>query len=95
MKQFDIHGKKINYDAPGQLGANSPKPQKLPFVPRFRQQLDALVSYHDRQGRPNAPLSVTMPQLRTLMNVPKEQREYKVTGLETYRSHLLVVVEPE
>lgn len=95
MKRLDIHGRKIDYDAPGQLGAHSPKPEKLPFVPRFKQQLDAVADYRDSRGETEWPLHVTLAQLRLIMKVPKEQVTFTPTGKETYRNHPLVVIDDE
>ena len=93
MRQFDCHGRKINYDAPGQLGANSPQPEKLPRVDRFRQQLDRLVEYHDARGDRDKPLHVTLEQLKRLCGVSEEQRNWKPTGDELYHGHPLILTE--
>jgi hypothetical protein len=95
VKQFDNRGRKINYDAPGQIGAHSVKPQKLPHVDRFLQQLDRLVEYHDRRGDQVKPLHVTLEQMRQLMKVPKETVNWYPKGDEEYRGHPLRVVEEE
>lgn len=93
MKQFDCHGKKINYDAPGQLGAGGGKPQKLPHVDRFRQQLDRLVEHHDGRGEPDRPLHVTLAQMKQLCGVSQEQVNWKPTGTENYHGHPLALTE--
>jgi hypothetical protein len=95
MKQFDCRGRKINYDAPGQLGANSPKPGKLPRVDRFRQQLDRLVEYHDRRGETDRPLHVTLAQMKQLCGVSHEQVNWKPSGAERYHGHPLVLTEEQ
>jgi hypothetical protein len=82
MRQFDCHGRKINYDAPGQLGAGGKKPEKLPRVDPFRQALDRLVAYHDQRGNPDMPLHVTLAQLRQLCRVHPEDMEWKPSGTE-------------
>lgn len=93
MKQFDARGKKIDYDAPGQIGRFSPKQEKLKVKPLLNQQLDRLADYWDTKGEPNHPLHVTLAQLRILEHIPKEQKTYAPTGQEHYRGHLLFVVE--
>jgi hypothetical protein len=95
VRQFDIHGKKINYDAPGQMGAHTPKPQKLPMRPRFNVQLDALCDYYEGRGEKDRPLHVTMAQIRSVMHVPRDQVSYEPTGKEEYRGHLLFVLDDE
>ena len=72
MRQFDNRGRKIDYDAPGQIGRHSPKQQKLPRVNRFRQQLDRLCEYYDAKGEREKPLHVTLSQLRELCDVDPE-----------------------
>lgn len=95
MKQYDNRGRKIDYDAPGQLGRHTPKPEKLKKRARFNEQLDALVEYHNGRGQLQKPLHVTLDQLRLLMGVPKEQVVWEPTGAETYRDHPLFVVDDE
>lgn len=95
MKQFDSRGKKIDYDAPGQIGRFTPKPEKLKRRPRLNEQLDALVDYHNSRNQPKKPLHVTLDQLRLLMGIPKDQATYEVTGMETYRQHPLFVVDDD
>lgn len=93
MKQFDCHGRKINYDAPGQIGAGGQKPEKLPRVDRFRQQLDRMVEYHDGKGEPDKPLHVTLGQLKQLCGVAHDDEKWKPAGTELYHGHPLVVTE--
>lgn len=93
MKHIDACGKKIDYDAPGQIGRFSPKQEKLKVKPPLIQQLDRLAEYWDAKGEPNHPLHVTLAQLRTLEHIPKDQVVYIPTGKECYRGHLLFVVE--
>lgn len=93
MKQFDCHGRKINYDAPGQIGAGGSKPQKLPRVDRLRQQLDRLVEYHNGRGGADMPLHVTIDQMRQLCGVPWDQEDWKPSGTENYQGHPLVVTD--
>jgi hypothetical protein len=80
MKQFDSRGRKIDYDAPGQIGRFSPKQEKLKAVPLLNQQLDRLAAYWDERGQPDKPLHVTLAQLRILERIPKDQVEYVPTG---------------
>lgn len=93
MRRTDCHGKPIDYDAPGQLGRHSAKPQKLPRVDRFRQQLDRLVEYYNGRGQKDLPLRVTMDQIRKLEKIPPDMATWRPTGYETYRDHPLVVTE--
>jgi hypothetical protein len=93
MKQLDCHGRKINYDAPGQLGAGSQPPQKLPRVDRFRQQLDRLVEYYNIRNQLQMPLRVTFSQMKQLCGVSWEHRDWKPAGTEKYRDHPLVLTE--
>jgi hypothetical protein len=96
MKQFDNRGRKINYDAPGQLGAHSPRPQKLKKRARFAEQIDAMVDYWNGRGEAHRPLGVTLSQLKNLMHIPDEKRlKWQPTGDETYRDHPLFVVDEE
>ena len=96
MKQFDNRGRKIDYDAPGQLGRHSPKPQKLPRIPRFQQQLDRLTDYYDAKGEKERPLRVTLEQLRGIMRIhPDDWATWRPSGEETYRNHPLVVIADE
>jgi hypothetical protein len=92
MKKFDCRGRKINYDAPGQLGAWSAKPEKLP-VDRFIQQLNRLVDYYDARGQRELTLHVTYEQLRGLERIDPDDRCWKPTGKETYRNHVLIVTD--
>lgn len=93
MKQYDCHGKKIDYDAPGQIGRFSPKPEKLPRVDRFRQQLDALRAYYDGRGETERPMHVTLGQLRQLCKVNPDDLTWKPSGNEKYYEHPLIVTE--
>lgn len=95
MKQFDCHGRKINYDAPGQIGAGGQKPEKLPRVDRFRQQLDRLVAYHDGRGEPNRPLHVTFDQMKQLCGVSHDQVNWRPAGTEKYHGHPLALAEEQ
>lgn len=96
MKQFDIRGRKIDYDAPGQIGAHSPPQQRLKRKPLLNEALEKLAAYWDAKGEPNRPLHVTLDQLRILEHVPKElASKFQPTGQERYRGHLLFVVDDE
>jgi hypothetical protein len=95
MKQFDNRGRKIDYDAPGQIGRFSPKTEKLKVKAPLYLQLDRLCEYWAARGQPDRPLHVTLAQLRILQRVPKEQVEYVPTGQERYSGHLLFVVDEE
>lgn len=95
MRQFDCHGRNINYDAPGQLGAGGLKTDKLPRVDRFRQQIDRLVEYHDRRGETMVPLHVTLCQMKQLCGVSHEQVDWKPTGSENYHGHPLALTEEQ
>lgn len=93
MKQFDCRGRKINYDAPGQLGANSPKQEKLPRIDRFKQQLDRLVEHYDSTGKMTTPLHVTLMQMKQLCGISREQVDWKPVGKEFYRGHALILAD--
>lgn len=96
MKQFGNRGRKIDYDAPGQIGRFSPKPEKLKRRPRFNEQLDGLVDFYDKRGEPARPLSVTLPQLMTILQVPdKERLKWKPKGGENYKGHPFLIVDDE
>lgn len=93
MRRTDCHGQPIDYDAPGQLGRHSVKPQKLPRVDRFRQQLDRLVDYYDGRGQKELPLRVTLDQIKRLEKIPADDLTWRPDGHKTYRNHPLVVTE--
>ena len=96
MKQFDNRGRKIDYDAPGQIGRFSPKQAKLPRTPRFNEQLNRLVDFYNKRGEPQRPLSVTLGQLMTILRIPGEERlRWKPKGDETYSGHPFVIVDDE
>ena len=95
MKQFDSRGRKIDYDAPGQIGRFSPKQEKLKRKAPLYEQIDRLCEYWESKGDPQHPIHVTLEQLRTLERVPKDQPSYTPTGQERYRGHLLFVVDDE
>ena len=93
MRQLDCHGRKINYDAPGQLGAGTPKPEKAPRVDPFLRGLDGLVAHHNRNGNREMPLHVTLAQMKRICGIPLEDMNWKPCGAEEYRGHPLVLAE--
>lgn len=96
MKQFDNRGRRIDYDAPGQLGRHSKPPEKLPRIPRFQQQLDRLTDFYNQRGEPDRLLRVTLSQLRGIMHVkPEDWPTWKPSGTETYRNHPFLVIADE
>lgn len=95
MKQFDNRGRRIDYDAPGQIGRHSQKPEKLPRIPRFQQQLDRLTDFYNARGESERPLRVTLSQLRGIMRVDPNDTMWKPTGAEIYRNHPLAVIPDE
>jgi hypothetical protein len=96
MRRYDIHGRKIDYDAPGQLGRHSKPAEKLPRIPRFQEQLDRLTNYYDAKGKRGMPLRVTLEQIRRIMRIhPDDWSTWRPSGEETYRGHPLVVIADE
>lgn len=93
MRRTDCHGKPIDYDAPGQLGRHSVKPQKLPRVDRFRQQLDRLVEYYNGKGETTRTLHVTLEQMKKLCHIDADNEVWRPVGNETYRDHPLAMTE--